>query len=518
MELLKLTNETIDLLSDRIADTYTAAGCTKKEVLRARLLLEEALLKYQSRLGEDVELYYRAYRLLGQYRFSVRLRAPAFDPFTLEENPMAFMIRTIMADFENGMPTWKYKNLENELDFTVSRKSAMGSLTKLLLSVAAALLLGILARLCFPADGLAAFVTNYVDPLSDAYAGLFCIMAVLLTFFSITLSIVHIGDMASVGALGGRIMLRFFLICGAAAVVLALPILPFFDLSGAGMVSLAAKSIYDILIGFIPTNLVSPFLNFNSVHIMIIGVMFGFSLLAMGQKGSTLTAVFDECNLVAVYSNSFLNRFIFLYAALKLFSIVTTSRFARLDSAGIMVGVIVAAELLLLVFYTARVCVRLKMPLSEFLRIIMPPFMVCLTSANWSAAFSTAYDAIMAGNVDPDTANLSINLGSVFFQPACTVVFVISSLFMASAYGVEISAVWVIMSVLLSVILVSTMPNIPGASVSVITLLFAQLGIPAEALSIMIAVNALLQFLTVAVDAWCLVAETCCLNANLKKG
>lgn len=519
MEVYKLNNETIDLISDKIGEMYDQVGSTKKETYRAKLLLEEALLKYQNRFGEDVEVYFRSYRVFGQYRFTVHLRAPSFDPFTLEENPMAFMIQTIMSSFESGMPTWKYHNLENEIMFTLRRKHAIGNLAKIVIAAVAAVVLGIIARLIFPAEGISSFVSSYIDPLSDAYAGLFCVMAVLLTFFAVALSIIHIGDLASVGALGGRIMRRFFSITAIAVVVCTLPVLPFFDLSGSstGEYAVAAKSIYDILVGFIPVNLVKPFLDFNSVHIMLIGAMFGFSLLAMGQKGEHMSELFDECNLVAIYTNNFFNKFIFIYVAFKAFTITAASDFTQLAGAGKMVAVILVFELLLMVYYAVYTCLKTKIKFSQFLKAVSPAFFVCLSSANFGAAFSTVIDDVLGAGVDSDTAGLSINLGSVFFQPACTVVFVISSLFMASAYGVEISVVWLILAVILSIILVGSMPNIPGASVAVITLLYTQLGLPAEAIALMIAINAVLQFITVSVDVWCLQGETMCMGYHRRK-
>ncbi len=514
MELFKLNNENIDMISEKIGDMYKEAGCTKKETFRAKLLLEEALLKYQSRFDSDIEFYFRKYKIFGEFRFCVRIRSAAFDPFTLEENPMAFMIQSIITTFENGMPTWKYRNLENEILFSVKKKSSVGSLTKIAIAIGVSAVLGVISRL-FIAQKLLKFIAeNYINPLTDAYAGLFCVMAVLLTFFAIVLSVVHIGDMASVGALGGRIMKRFFAFSAISLIVLTLPLIPFINLSGIGEYKSAAKSVYDILVGFIPTNIVSPFLNFNPVHIMIVGAMFGFSLLSMGQKGSTIVQTFDECNLVAVYTNNFLNKFIAFYVALKIWALITTSDFNKLKSAGKMIIFVVIAIALLMLFYAVYTSIKAKMPIAKFFKYALPGFLVCLSSANFGAAFSTIFDSMVDGGVDTDTVSISINLGSVFFRPASTVAFAVSSIFMAKYYNVEISIIWLVMALLLSLIFASSMPNIPGAAVSVLTLLYAQLGIPAEALSLMIAVSAVLQFLTVAADTFCLESEIFCINAS----
>ena len=511
METYKLNNETIDILSEKIEEVYSSVGSTKKETYRAKLLLEEALLKYQSRFGKEIEVYYRIVHIFSQTRFLVRLRSPSFDPFTLEENPMAFMIQSILSNFEGTMPSWKYRNLENEVVFTVKKKAKRSPLFKIGVFVAICTVLGIIARLLPWQDGVKVLVTNYMDPLTDAYAGVFCVMAVLLTFFAIALSIVHIGDLASVGSFGGTIMKRFYLLTLLLVVLLTLPTLPFFEISGLGTFSVAAKSIYDILISFVPVNIVAPFLNFNSVHIMIVGAMFGFSLLTMGQKGETMVKLFDECNLVAVITNNFLNRFIYIYVGFKLFSIITTSDFSQLVGAGKFVAFLLIAEALLMIFYTVYACIKSKMPLGKFIKVVLPSFMICLSSANFGAAFSSVYDSMFEAGVDGDTVNLSINLGSVVFQPGCALLLVFSSLFMACASGVEITVMFLVTAILLAVLLIASVPNIPGATIAVITLLFSQLGISdPSVLSLTIALSAILQFFTVAVDAWCLQSECIC--------
>lgn len=517
METYKLTNETIDLISEKVTEMYKSLGGSKKDTLRARLLLEEALLKYKSRFGEDIDVYFRTYRIFSQTRFCVRLRAPSFDPFTLEENPMAFMIQSILTSFENGMPSWKYHNLENEVTFTFQRKKKIGSLTKIGASIVLSLLLGFISRMIFPASGLTAFVNNYINPLSDAYAGLFCVMAVILTLVGTTLSIVHVGDIASAGAMGGRILKRFYLMTSIFVIAFTLPLVAVFGLSEGGSINVAAKSIYDILIGFIPTNLVRPFLDFNSIHIMIIGAMFGFSILSMGTKGENVTNLFEECNLVAVFTNNFINRFISIYVGFKVFTIVTTSEFSQLANAGKMVIAVLVSSIIILIVYTFYACIKSKIPLSKYIKTLMPPFMISLSSANFGAAYSSMFDAIIASDAGDDNSTLACNLGSVVFQPSCTVAVVISSLFMANAYGVKISAVWVFTAIVLAIVLIASVPNIPGASVSVFTLMFAQLGLPNEALSLMIAIYAVLQFPVVAVDIWCLISECVCMNAIDKK-
>lgn len=65
MQIYQLSNETIDYLSDKLSEMYRKHGCTP------------------------------------------------------EENPMAFMIESVMASFEGDLPTWNFRNRENEILFTL---------------------------------------------------------------------------------------------------------------------------------------------------------------------------------------------------------------------------------------------------------------------------------------------------------------------------------------------------------------------------------------------------------------
>ncbi len=516
VEFYRLTNETIDLLSEEIGKMYTDLGCTKKDMLRAKLLMEEALIKYKMKFGEDIELYFRRYRIMSQTRFCLRVRAPSFDPFTMEEHPMAFMVQSMMINFDGSAPTWKFRNQENEIVFTVKKKAALTGLAKLIVSLLVFMIMGIAGRIFIPYGILTVLVNDYIQPLTDAYAGLFCVMAVLVTFFDIVLGIVHVGSISTASSIGRKIIRRFFVIIFIISALAAGVMIPFADLSTSSDVSIAAKTLYDILIGFFPKNLVNSFADFNSVQLLIIGMMFGFSLLLMGQKGESLIEIFDECSMVAFFTNSFINRFIYIYVGLKLFDIITMSRFKVMSSAAVMVIVILAAEVLLLFFFSVRTSRKTGMPLSELVKTLMPSFIICISSANMGASTSTIRETLRELGIHRNLTGVMLSMGSILFQPACTTVFIISSVFMAGVFDMEISAVWILLAVILSIVLVATIPNVPGASVSIFTLMYTQLGLPAGALSLMIAIYAVLQFMTVAVDVWCLQSEMICLARDME--
>ena len=60
------------------------------------------------------------------------------------------------------------------------------------------------------------------------------------------------------------------------------------------------------------------------------------------------------------------------------------------------------------------------------------------------------------------------------------------------------------MAVMTSVILAVAAPSIPGGAVSCFTALFVQLGLPMEAVALMVTLSVVLDFVTTAMNFFCL--------------
>lgn len=65
---------------------------------------------------------------------------------------------------------------------------------------------------------------------------------------------------------------------------------------------------------------------------------------------------------------------------------------------------------------------------------------------------------------------------------------------MAETYGVAITPIWMLTVFIISVILAIAAPPVPGAALTCYTILFMQLGIPTEAIAVVIALNVILEF------------------------
>lgn len=506
MKTIRLTNEEIELATEELIAYFSSKGIEQREVTRNRLIIEEVLTKFQARFGQEQEVNISYSSVFRQVRCNVSLTGSAFNPLESDDELSSKMMSALL-DYEGGTPNWTYRNGVNTVFIMAHRKSGIKLITKIAVALVIGTFLGIAARHAMDPAAAAVLIGDYLTPIANAYTGILCVMAVLLTFFALPLGINAIGNVESVGRLSKKSIRRMYIVM-AVAVLLFTVVFTFRATAAKGTgVAVAGKALFDIAVGFVPTGLVAPFLNFNSIQILIIGAMFGFSFLAMGEKAGKVIEIFDSCNLAAILTNNFLNAFIPYYVAISVFSGIVNADIEALSSVPQILIYCAIGFVLLIVFYTACVCIRFGIGPIEYMKKLLPTFLICISSGSFGAVFTTCINAVLGMGSNSTITTFVINIGGILFKPAHSITFLVSSVIMAQIFGMEITIPWLIFAALLSVLLTVAVPNVPGASASVYALLFTQLGLPSQALVLMISINAFLEFVMVAVNVYCLQSE-----------
>ena len=517
-EKFELTAENIDRYVDETADLLSEENIDAKDALRLRFILEETILNYRDVLSEKAVASLRFSRLFGTFRVSLRVKGERFDPFKEDDTSETSVMGSMLAKSADSLNrAWRYRGDANLVTFTVVKKRRMTLLFTILLGIVIGAAVGLLFTALLP-DKAPVIAERIVTPLTNAFTGLLCVMATVLCFAAIVLGIVRLGDISTFSSIGRRMIRGFLLVAFIIALINTAWMVPGMTFGMSSKLSIDFLDFFDILIDFVPNNILSPILEFNSVHIIIVGVMFGVAMLKMGQKADPLTEVFDEVNTVAILSNSWLNQFIAVYVGLMVCGLIMSGQLAVLSRFWMLLLIVVAGEAATLFAYTAIVCIRLKVSVRTYLHKLLPPFMISLSSANVGAAFVTTIDTLIGPlGVDADFAPMAYNLGSILFRPGYCIVFTACSLFTADLYGIEVTWAWVLAAFLLSFILSVATPPVLGGTTVCFSILFSQLGIKAEALAMIISVNAIFEFLTVAVNNYCLQSQIVLLGDNVGK-
>ena len=508
-----LKAEEIDRIMEELADILSAEPIDRKDALRLRLILEEALLKYLDFCPEGTLASMRFSRSFGILRISLKVEGDSMDPFFEADPSVTSVMGSLLASSDSLNRAWKYRGGANLVTFTLTKKRKMSQIVTILIGVFAGIAAGLLINTLLP-DKAGDIASRIILPLANAFVGLLCVMATIMCFAAIVLGIVRLGDISTFSTVGKKMIRSFLLVAFFLTLACTVCMVPGVNFGHSSKMSIDFFDFFDILISFVPSNILTPILEFNSVHIIIIGIMFGVAMLHMGQKADKLTEVFDEVNIVAILSNSYLNRFIPAYVGLMICGQILTGSLSVLSGFLKLLLMVVIADFVTLMAYTAVVCIRHKVNVRVFIKKLLPSFLISLTSANVGAAFTTTIDTLIGPlGVDGDYAPMAYNLGSILFRPGYCIVFTACSLFTASMYKIEVTWSWVLAVFVLSFILSVATPPVVGGTTVCFSILFSQLGLKSEALAVIISINAFFEFLTVAVNNFSLQSQIV-LNAH----
>ena len=108
----KLTNSDITRIIGKAGTEAERAGIEEKLVLTFRLTLEELLLKYKERFGEEAPFSVRFRKWRGNLKILLTVAGESFNPFDGENE----MLDRLLENFRNT-PEWNYEQKRNQIRF-----------------------------------------------------------------------------------------------------------------------------------------------------------------------------------------------------------------------------------------------------------------------------------------------------------------------------------------------------------------------------------------------------------------
>lgn len=511
-EKYKLSAETIDIVSQLVEKALAENGTGQKDILRIRLSVEEILGLWLEKLG-DTEIVYKAGEKFGRPYIEIWADGVQLNPENREEG--LWLSNRLLAQAGLAL-AYTYKGGRNGLSCNPQKKASLGQMTQLILALILAVCLTGLMQL-FPV-GVKNMAVAVTEPLFDTFLGALRAISSPLIFFAVCWGIISIGDLEVVGKIGkrliGRMIFRMFLVGILCTVLIG----PFFEIHhGSGQVfGSGFVEIYDMVLNIIPSDIVSPFLEGNALQIIFLGTCAGVALLVLGQRASTVQEFVIQINEVMNFLMGAVGKLVPLFVFLSVFNLLLGKQADYMGVVKILMLVIPGC-LLLCLTYIIAIAVTYKIRPALLVRKLLPTFLVGLSTSSSSAAFSINLETCVKElGIPQKVANFAIPLGQVLYKPDCVLCFMVIALCMAEYYCVDMTVMWLVTAVLTAVLLAMATPPVPGGMLSVFTVMFAQLGIPGEAVALAIAVNSILDFVMTAASLTYLQSEVTLTMGRLK--
>ena len=497
----------IDTVSELLVTALEQAEMDRKDIIRLRLAVEEILGLWEAKQEKKTVCIFRCGSRLGRRYIEIAVPGRRIDP-SEESDPTGRMLCTNLMVQAGLSPVYSYQDGMNRLSFYPAKPHRISPLLQLLIAILGAVALGMTVKTMPPAAG--EFAAGVVSPLFTAMMGVLQTLASPMIFLSVCWGILNIGDIHTLGRIGRVVLLRFlgvvFLLTGVTAAALVWVFRP--ENAATAMGENAASQIYGMILGIIPSNIITPFLEGNSLQIIFMAVCVGLVLLVLEEKTSALRTLLSQINMVVQFMMEVSSRYIAFFVFVSLLSLFLSETESSLTDVfkGIALAIVVCVICPL--GYVLWASVRLKASFPMVLRKMLPTYLIALSTASSAAALSSNLETCERKlGISGQIVHFAVPLGQVIFKPGGAIGFFVLALGLAEFYGIAMPLPWVVTGVLTAGLLAIAAPPVPGGSLTCYSVLLAQLGIPSEAIGLAIAGNVILDFFMTSCGLSCLQAE-----------
>lgn len=382
------------------------------------------------------------------------------------------------------------------------------SLTKkILLGMALGVVAGLVLNLGFP-QFFDEAKTYFLDPLGKIFLNLIKLLVVPIVIVSLILGTAGISDPKTLGRIGIKSLI-FFLCTTVIALIIAISLSLILD-PGAGDFKLDTASyekqdappVMETLMNIIPTNAFKSMVEENMLQIIVFSVLIGYAISRLGNKVAGIKKLIDEANDILM---------LLVEAVMKLapagaFALIAVAVGGQgLEALAAMGKYMLVLLLALLIHgavtYGLAVSVLGKMNPIAFIKGFAPALAVAFSTSSSSATLPVSMEAAqknlkvpksISGFVQPLGATVNMD-GTAIMQGVATV-------FIAQVVAADLTLVEYLKVIVTATLASIGTAGVPGVGLIMLSMVLTSVGLPVEAIALVLGVDRILDMTRTAVN------------------
>ncbi|ELR66207.1 Proton/glutamate symport protein [Photobacterium marinum] len=346
---------------------------------------------------------------------------------------------------------------------------------------------------------------TYVLGLAEGAGGMFVslikLLVVPLVYVSIVCGIVELKDITAFGRLGGKTFGLYIIntiIAITAALTVGMIFQPGASANLAGTVSEAVEltttetpDIFSLIVNIVPSNPIQAFANGDMLQIIFMAILTGLAIQALDSRGGPAIKTFKMANEIMMK----LVGLVMSLAPYGVFALMiqlgaTLDANTLMSVAGYVALVVAMLVFWIFFFYPMVVGLTTGIKPSQFLRNTREQVLFSLSTASSNATIPvtmrTLTDKI---GVSKSVAGFGVPLGATMNMSGVSIYIALATIFVANAFGQPINTSDLFTLGLTILLLSIGAGGVPGGGVVMVGVLLHQLGLPAEGLAIIAAVD-----------------------------
>lgn len=350
-------------------------------------------------------------------------------------------------------------------------------------------------------EGATAITGTYIQPFGTLFLNLIKMVIVPLVFSSLVVGACGLGDIRTMGRIGGKTVL-YFLCTTAFAVVLGLIIGNLFQVGvnagltveGLEYTAKESKGAVATLLAIIPTNPVKALADGEMLQIIAFALFVGAGIVLVGSRAEVVKRFFDGFAEI-MYKITGAIMILAPYAVFALMIHVTATygpsilgQFLKL-----IIAVYLACILHALVVYSSTVKFIGKYSPVQFFKNLAPAMTFAFTCASSSATLPFTMEGARKCGVPLPIRSFVLPLGATINMDGTAAFQGICALFVANAFGLPLTIGQQAMVVLSATLASIGTAGVPGAGTVMLGMVLSQVGLPVEGIALILGVDRILD-------------------------
>lgn len=356
------------------------------------------------------------------------------------------------------------------------------------------------------------FVDGIFYVVGNGFLRLMQMLVVPLVFCSIVCGSASIGDTKTLGKVGVKTVL-FYLLTTALAIMAALGIamiirpgigIPSSALETADSVSgtIEKTSVVETILNIIPTNPIKGLSDGNMLQIILFAIIIGIILAKLGEKVEVVSNFFAQFNDIMMEMTNMIMKL----APVGVFCLITRTFSGIGFSAFIpllkyMVSVLLSLAFHCLVIYAALFFIFTRLNPYHFIKKYLPVMGFAFSTATSNATIPLAIETLKEKmGVSKKISSFTIPLGATVNMDGTAIMQGVAVVFASQAFGIPLTPTDYATVILTATLASIGTAGVPSVGLITLTMVFASVGLPTEAIALIMGIDRLLDMARTAVN------------------
>ncbi len=335
--------------------------------------------------------------------------------------------------------------------------------------------------------------------VGKAFIDLLKMVVGLIVFSSLVTGMCHINDPRKLGRIGARTLI-FYVLSTLVAIgfglLLVYLVQPGKELNIAiplGATNNETLNLIDFIFSIVPSNPFASFSEGNILQIIVFAIFFSFAITLSKEKGKVILKFIESISEVMASLTHVVMRF----APYGVFALIATA-IGVIGSKLILpllwavLCIFIACFLQVFIVFTLSLRLMAKMKIAPFFKGMKDAIVVAFTTSSSSAtlpvSLSCARDHL---GLSSDISGFVLSLGSTINMNGTAIGQAVLSIFIAQAYGIEVTAVKVLILSVTTLISAIGTAGIPGSGLVMLSIVLSGMGLPLEGIALVAGIDRL---------------------------